>query len=1130
MKLKSSNAALAILLGGASIVTPAAAQDAAKPTPGAALQYVGADTRLGVGYDSQTKLRGELFQVLYSDDKSASLAEIWASRDSGGAKLSQHWSGNGSAVNKVFGAVDQGAHNMRKASLGGGQEYEQWFWNSYLSKGLSGAQQTGTAAIANTIVQSGNDAGRPYVEDVTTTVTTRSFQRPYDWGVGARAGQFYESALLRVTAGLDYEWGKFSSKQWTGTLVAEKFFAGSPISVAITGEINRRSGDFEGTRSDQRGFVMLRYELGGPKSSFRANKVTRSVTTTERVPDPNWRPAVATAATPAPAPAATTAIAAKPVEPSTRIEKRVIRANSNDAQETYFDLGSAKLKPAALKELDALVGRINAQQPYVDLKVNVVGHTCPTGADRNNVLLSNHRADAVKAYLVAKGVPTETVITSGKAGRSPKYPEVKGQSFRNRRADTEILITKEKTEDVRVVVPGSTVAAAAAPITPAAPAVVAVVVAPATAPMIERQVTRDIVENVPNSWISRALHNPAQHKTSVDSYRWLEASSAQATGPRRFINRAPAAANDAYTVDCTAPVTFNVLANDSDPDGDALTITSVSTPSKGTVAISGGRIVYTPSATSCGGATDSFTYSISDGKGGTATASVAVTINNTTPPTPVNTPPVAVNDAYAVNCSTPRAFNVLLNDSDKDGDKLIITSVSMPGKGTAIISNGNIVYTAAANTCGGAMDNFTYSISDGKGGTATAMVAVTINNTTPLTPVNTAPVAVNDAYAIDCKAASTFDVLLNDSDKDGDKLNITSVSTPGKGTAVISGGKIVYTPAANTCGGATDNFTYNISDGNGGTATATVAVTINNTTPPPPVNTAPVAVNDAYAMDCKAVGTFDVLLNDSDKDGDKLNITSVSTPGKGTAVISGGKIVYTPAANTCGGATDNFTYNISDGNGGTATATVAVTINNTTPPPPVNIAPVAVNDAYTVDCSVANTFNVLLNDSDKDGDKLTITSVSMPGKGTAVISNGNIIYTAAANTCGGAMDNFTYNISDGKGGTATATVAVTIRNTIPALPANNPPVAVNDLYIVPCRSNAVLDVLTNDSDRDGDPLTIISVKAITQPSVATLSISADKKTLKYTPGASCFVTESFSYTISDGKGGTATATVTLIDP
>jgi outer membrane protein OmpA-like peptidoglycan-associated protein len=715
----ASNAALAILLGGASIITSAHAQDAAKPTPGGTLQYVGADTRLGIGYDSETKLRGELFQVLRGDDKSATLAEIWASRGSGGVKLSHHWTTSGTAVNKVFAAVDQGEHDVRKASLGGGQEYEKWFWNTYLSKGLSGARLTGSAAIANTITQSGTDAGRPYLEDVTTTVTTRAFTRPYDWGVGARAGHFYESALLRITAGVDYEWGKYSSKQWTGTLVAEKFFAGSPISVALTGEANRRSGNFEGKRSDERGFVMVRYELGAPATSYRSNKVTRTVTSTERVPDPNWKPAAVAASGATPSQMA--AAQAKPAEPTTRMEKRVTRSNANDAQETYFDLGSSKLKPAAFKELDALVARIAAQQPYVELKVNIIGHTCPTGSDRNNYPLSTKRAEAVKAYLVSKGVPANLVTTDGKAGKSPKYPEVKGQSFRNRRADTEVLIVKEKVEEVRVAIPAAT-APATAPAT--SPAAVAAATPPATAPMIERQVTRDIVEDVPNNWISRALHNPSQHKTRVDSYRWVETSSAQTIGPRRFINRGPAAANDAYTIDCPAASTFNVLANDTDPDGDTLSITAVSVPGKGTATISSGRIVYTPASTTCGGATDSFTYTISDGKGGTATATVAVTINNSLPPPPANNAPVAVADIFVVPCKTTAVLDVLANDSDKDGDALTITSITQPTKASISIGpNGKTLIYNPGAACF-VSDSFTYTISDGKGGTATASVTL----------------------------------------------------------------------------------------------------------------------------------------------------------------------------------------------------------------------------------------------------------------------------------------------------------------------------------------------------------------------------------------------------------------------
>ena len=90
-----------------------------------------------------------------------------------------------------------------------------------------------------------------------------------------------------------------------------------------------------------------------------------------------------------------------------------------------------------------------------------------------------------------------------------------------------------------------------------------------------------------------------------------------------------------------------------------------------------------------------------------------------------------------------------------------------------------------------------------------------------------------------------------------------------------------------------------------------------------------------------------------------------------------------------------------------------------------------------------------------------------------------------------------------------------------------PPIARDDTYVVGCRSSMVLDVLANDSDPDGDPLTIAS---ITQPADAVITITSGGKTLTYTPGPACFLRNTFTYTVSDGKGGSATATVTLIDP
>jgi outer membrane protein OmpA-like peptidoglycan-associated protein len=744
------NAALAILLFGGTIVSPALAQSAAeaKPAPGSPLYYHGGNTRIGIGWDSELDARGEVFQVLQGSDTSATLGELWAAKRSGGVKLSHHWANGGkTAVNKVFGAFDITDSDHRKVTLGGGQEYQRWFWNTYLSKAVSGDKLIVDATVANPGAVTGRDAGGDFRQEYTNTVNAKLFTRAFDWGVGARVGHFYSGPLLRLTAGIDYEWGKARSSrtcnnaaevpgglaqppsctsasglggkptQLTGSLTLEKFFEGSGFSVALSGEALRRKGQLVEDRSDTRGLLMLRYEFGAPKSNFRPSKTVRTVTTTERVPDPNWTPP------PAPTPIAAVAPNAPVAAPATqqfRAETKVSRFDTTDAQESYFDLGSAKLKPAAMRELDALVARINAQQPYVELRVRIVGHTCPTGSDRNNFPLSQKRADAVKAYLISKGIPANVITTDAKAGKAPKYPEVKGQSFRNRRADTDVVIVKEKSEQVQVPIASAPAVAAStpAPATPAAPAV------QATRPMIERQVSRDVVEDQPDPWIARALRNSVPHKTYVDTYTWSAVTNTTTLGTKTYLNRGPVAVNDSVSATCGTATPINVLGNDSDPDGDALTITSVSAPGKGTAAISGGRVVYTPATgVGCTGG-DSFTYSIADGKGGTATATVNVSLT----PAPVpNNAPIARNDEYIIGCqqpNPPQTFDVLANDTDADGDPLTITAVTQAGNGNVAIASGgkNVVYTPS--TCFSRV-SFTYTISDGKGGTSTATVTVT---------------------------------------------------------------------------------------------------------------------------------------------------------------------------------------------------------------------------------------------------------------------------------------------------------------------------------------------------------------------------------------------------------------------
>ena len=160
-------------------------------------------------------------------------------------------------------------------------------------------------------------------------------------------------------------------------------------------------------------------------------------------------------------------------------------------------------------------------------------------------------------------------------------------------------------------------------------------------------------------------------------------------------------------------MTMAVLANDSDPDNDVLSIASVTQPALGRVAISGSAIVYTPNSTAING-TDSFTYTVSDGKGGTAIASVSVTIA-------ANQTPVAANDRYVLSGFSTRQLDVLVNDYDPDGDPLNIVSFSQPNQGT-VTQSGNTLFFSHSTLF--SLTTFSYTISDGLGGTSSAVVTV----------------------------------------------------------------------------------------------------------------------------------------------------------------------------------------------------------------------------------------------------------------------------------------------------------------------------------------------------------------------------------------------------------------------
>jgi len=318
------------------------------------------------------------------------------------------------------------------------------------------------------------------------------------------------------------------------------------------------------------------------------------------------------------------------------------------------------------------------------------------------------------------------------------------------------------------------------------------------------------------AWIQRALRNPAAHKRSVDYYRYNRVTE-QHDSEFELINEGPVAKNDTYSVDrdSTGNV-LPVLDNDIDPENDYLKIVSVSDPAHGTVEISGESVLlYTPDAGFTG--KDTFTYVIEEmhrttphPRGPESTATVTINVKNS--------PPVAVDDDYEVDKNSyDNPFDVLMNDSDPDGDPISIVSATRPMLGDVWVGNTIIKYTPPEGYCG--TDSFTYRIEDDKGGEDMASVTVTV--------INKPPVARDDHAETYKNRSVVIDVLANDFDPDGDPITVLDIilAEHPKGTVEDNGdGTLTYSPTPGWWGG--DSFQYTIIDDCGGTATATVTLDV----------------------------------------------------------------------------------------------------------------------------------------------------------------------------------------------------------------------------------------------------------------------------------------------------------------
>jgi Domain of unknown function (DUF4347)/Cadherin-like domain/Bacterial Ig domain len=620
---------------------------------------------------------------------------------------------------------------------------------------------------------------------------------------------------------------------------------------------------------------------------------------------------------------------------------------------------------------------------------------------------------------------------------------------------------------------------------------------------------------------------------------------AQQTFSWSVTNPPPAANTETISTPYNTPVVVDLLNNDSDPDGDTLTVTSASVdPSEGTVAFNGTDWVFSPSASFKGTAT--VTYSISDGEGGTATSTHKII---------VAAPPIAaVNDSYTTPFNT--AVNGTAGTADTFAPGSTFAKTTNPSNGSVVFNaNGTYTYTPTSGFTG--TDTFTYTVTDptGQASTATETIKVgpgavndsyntpfntavsgtagtadtylpgstfakttnpsngtvvfSANGTYTYTPtsgftgtdtftytvtdpstglsatatetINVGPKAIDDSYT------TPFNTAVNGTAGTADTFapgsTFAKTTNPSNGSVVFNAnGTYTYTPKSGFTG--TDTFTYTVTDTTGQTSTATETIKVG-----------PGAVNDSYDT------PFNTAVNGDARGGDTYaagsTFAKTTNPSNGTVVFNAnGTYTYTPTLGFTG--TDTFTYTVTDpATGLTATATETI-----------NVGVKAVNDAYTTPFNTAVGGNAALGDTYPAGS--TFAKTTDPTHGSVVFNaNGTYTYTPTSGFTG--TDTFTYTITALSGQTSTATETIKVG-----------PGAVNDTYSTPFNTAVSGDTKAGDTFVPGSTFT-----KTTNPSHGSVVFNPDG-TYIYTPATGFTGTDTFTYTVTDPTTGlTATATETI---
>jgi hypothetical protein len=573
-------------------------------------------------------------------------------------------------------------------------------------------------------------------------------------------------------------------------------------------------------------------------------------------------------------------------------------------------------------------------------------------------------------------------------------------------------------------------------------------------------------------------------------------------------NQDPVVPSQSVTIGGGQSATVDLLAGASDPDGDPLALAGVTASAGSVQARADGQVRVTAPLT--GGQPYPVRYTVLDDHGGSQAGALTVQVQPAE-----DLRPIPHDDQILLVSGRTATVNVLTNDVSPSGAPLQLVPLVSDSKLLLTSTPDGLVQVTSSEL---GIHEVLYTVSDGAGHTQQAFLRVNVIAAEAEQP----PIAVRDDVALSPGRSAIVPVLANDRDPAGSVLSVQSVNVPASSGLVVQlvGRSAVRVTAQSEIKNAV-SFSYVVTNG---IRTAAGTVVVRGL---PVASGGPVAERDVVTIRAGAATSVKVLANDYSPSGADLKLVSVLPPaaGKGTLFVQGNEVRFVAPAVVGEVPTQ---YVVADSSGQRTTGQIlfhviaATDVGNRMPFPQTLVARVVAGRQTTI--------TIPLSGIDPDGDSTILQGLeSAPRLGQIVsVGTNTIVYRANRDAKG--TDGFTYSVRDPYKGVGIGAVQIGI---IPISTPNSPPTAVPDSAEVRPGESVRIDAAGNDSDPDGDPVSLdTSPRAVQQPTVGKAAI--DGGVIVFTAPRelpSGVSSSSFTYQVTDGRGGKATGLVTVqIDP